>query len=152
MFDTHEGQEHRLLVLGRLNELMKRWIIQTSIEKGKTKDEAQEVGGKIFTFGSYRLGVHGKGSIERHACSIITDNENDLTIGADIDTLLVAPRHIDRSDFFSSFYELLLQERGVTNVRAIQDAFVPVIKLEFEEIEVQRTVGHFCVQSCPERY
>lgn len=62
MFDTREGREHRLLVLGRLNELMKRWIIQVSKEKGKTEDEAREVGGKIFTFGSYRLGVHGKGT------------------------------------------------------------------------------------------
>ena len=61
MFDTSEGQSHRLLVLGRLNELMKRWIVQVSIEKGKTEEEAREVGGKIFTFGSYRLGVHGKG-------------------------------------------------------------------------------------------
>ena len=61
MFDTAEGRDHRLLVLGRLNELMKRWIIQVSIEKGKTEEEAREVGGKIFTFGSYRLGVHGKG-------------------------------------------------------------------------------------------
>lgn len=33
MFDTKEGQEHRILVLGRLNELMKRWIVQTSMEK-----------------------------------------------------------------------------------------------------------------------
>ena len=61
MFDTAAGRDHRLLVLGRLNELMKRWIIQVSTEKGKTEEEAREVGGKIFTFGSYRLGVHGKG-------------------------------------------------------------------------------------------
>ena len=29
--------------------------------QGKTEQEAKEVGGKIFTFGSYRLEVHGKG-------------------------------------------------------------------------------------------
>ena len=29
--------------------------------QGKSEQEAREVGGKIFTFGSYRLGVHGKG-------------------------------------------------------------------------------------------
>ena len=61
MFDTSEGKDHRLLVLGRLNELMKRWIIQVSKDKGMTEEEAREVGGKIFPFGSYRLGVHGKG-------------------------------------------------------------------------------------------
>ncbi|KAL5463445.1 hypothetical protein EMCRGX_G032340 [Ephydatia muelleri] len=116
MFDTKEGHEHRLLVLGKLNELVRRWIYQISIEKGKTENEAKEVGGNIFTFGSYRLGVHGK--------------------GADIDTLLVAPRHVDRSDFFSSFIEVLLKEKGVSNVRPIPDAFVPVIKLEFESIEM----------------
>ena len=33
MFDTKDGQEHRILVLGKLNELMKRWILQASMEK-----------------------------------------------------------------------------------------------------------------------
>ena len=60
------------------------------------------------------------------------------TPDATIDTLLVAARHIDRDDFFSSFYELLLQGKGVANVRAIEDAFVPIIKLEFEEVKVTR--------------
>lgn len=79
--------------------------------------------------------------------------------GADIDTLLVAPRHIDRNDFFTSFKEILINTKGVTNIRvspftdrilynvklhfltqAIPDAFVPVLKLEFDGIEV----GHVC--------
>ena len=59
------------------------------------------------------------------------------TPDAVIDVLLVAPRHINRDDFFSSFYELLLQEKGVANVLAIEDAFVPIIKLEFEEVAVR---------------
>ena len=63
MYDTQEGLSQRLLVLGRLNQLMMEWIIQVSKEKGTTDEEAQEVGGKIFTFGSYRLGVHGKGGL-----------------------------------------------------------------------------------------
>jgi poly(A) polymerase len=116
MFDSKDGQDHRLLVLGHLNELMKKWIYNVSIKKGKTEQEAKEVGGKIFTFGSYRLGVHGK--------------------GADIDTLLVAPRHIERSEFFSSFLEMLQEEKGVNNIRAVEEAYVPVIKLEYDGVEM----------------
>ena len=37
--------------------------------------------------------------------------------GADIDTLLVAPRHIQREDFFSSFYELLKSHEDVKELR-----------------------------------
>ena len=37
------------------------WNFSCLLLQGKSKEEAREVGGKIFTFGSYRLGVHGKG-------------------------------------------------------------------------------------------
>lgn len=58
---------------------------------------AENVGGKIYTFGSYRLGVHHK--------------------GADIDALCVVPRHILRSDYFSLFFELLKKQPEVTDLR-----------------------------------
>ena len=83
--------------MGKLNELVKGWIYDISIEKGKSEAEAKVTGGKICTFGSYRLGVHGK--------------------GADIDTLVIAPRHIDRSDFFQSFKERLEKCKEVKHLR-----------------------------------
>ena len=73
---------------------------------------AATVGGKVYTFGSYRLGVHNK--------------------GADIDTLCVAPRHILREDYFSSFLDLLRTREEVSELRAVPDAFVPVIKFSFD--------------------
>jgi poly(A) polymerase len=131
VFDTKEGKEHRLLVLGKLNALVKKWIYEVSIEKGKSEGEAKEVGGTIFTFGSYRLGVHGK--------------------GADIDTLLVAPRHIERNDFFTSFKEMLLSCKHVTNVRAVSDAYVPVIKFEFDEIEMDLLFARLALPVIPDK-
>ena len=38
-------------------------------------------------------------------------------LGADIDTLLVAPRHIERTDFFSSFYEFLKEKEETSELR-----------------------------------
>ena len=84
-------------VLSELNCLVKEWIRELSISRNMPETVANQVGGKIYTFGSYRLGVHHR--------------------GADIDALCVAPRHIDRSDYFSSFFDKLKQHSQVTDLR-----------------------------------
>ena len=57
------------------------------------EEVAEKVGGKVCTFGSFRLGVNSQ--------------------GGDIDTLCIAPRHIERVDFFTSFAELLKKQPEV---------------------------------------
>lgn len=37
--------------------------------------------------------------------------------GADIDALCVAPRHVERSDFFASFFEKLKQHDEIKDLR-----------------------------------
>lgn len=70
---------------------------------------AEQVGGKIYTFGSYRLGVHDK--------------------GADIDALCVVPHHIYRSDYFTSFFELLKMQKEVTDLRVCDRKMHSIILL-----------------------
>lgn len=82
---------------------MKIWIRDTSVARNMPPNVAEAVGGKIYTFGSYRLGVHHK--------------------GADIDALCVVPRHIHRSDYFTSFFEMLKQQPEVTDLRVSQSFF-----------------------------
>ena len=49
--------------------------------------QVEQVGGKVGSFGSYKLGV--------------VDKESDL------DLLCVVPKHVTREDFFNNLYELL---------------------------------------------
>jgi poly(A) polymerase len=51
----------REVVLGKLDKLVKEFVYRTSKKRQLPEADAREAGGKIFTFGSYRLGVHGAG-------------------------------------------------------------------------------------------
>lgn len=86
----------REAVLGRVAALVKKFVYQVSLKRGLSEAAASAAGGKIFTFGSYRLGVHGPGS--------------------DIDTLCVVPKHVSREDFFDVFEGMLREMEGVTEV------------------------------------
>lgn len=47
----------------------------------------------------------------------VYDSVWGFAAGADIDTLCVAPRHVERSDFFKSFLELLKAQPEVKELR-----------------------------------
>ncbi|KAG7463056.1 hypothetical protein MATL_G00191350 [Megalops atlanticus] len=130
VFEDEDELNHRLAVLGKLNTFVKEWIADISESKNLPPSAVANVGGKIFTFGSYRLGVHTK--------------------GADIDALCVAPRHVERSDFFQSFFEKLKQHEEIKDLRAVEDAFVPVIKFKFDGIEIDLLFARLALPSIPD--
>ncbi|XP_075719112.1 poly(A) polymerase gamma [Rhinoderma darwinii] len=130
VFEDDAELRHRMFVLGKLNNFVKEWIIEIGECKSLPSTTISAAGGKVFTFGSYRLGVHTK--------------------GADIDSLCVAPRHVERSDFFQSFVEKLKLQDGIRNVRAVEDAFVPVIKFEFLNIEIDLVFARLPLQCIPD--
>ncbi|XP_068110268.1 poly(A) polymerase alpha isoform X2 [Hyperolius riggenbachi] len=130
VFEEEEELQRRILILGKLNNLVKEWIRDISEQKHLPQAVIENVGGKIFTFGSYRLGVHTK--------------------GADIDALCVAPRHVDRSDFFTSFLEKLKLQDEVKDLRAVEEAYVPLIKLSFDGIEIDILFARLALQTIPE--
>lgn len=130
MYESDEERNKRMEVLSKVNNLVKIWIREVSIKKNIPESLIEKVGGKVYTFGSYRLGINAK--------------------GADIDTLCVAPRHVDRLDFFSTFYELLRNEAEVNDLRAVEDAFVPVIKMTFDGIEMDILFARLALQEIPQ--
>ena len=73
-----------------------------------------------------------------------------VLLGGDIDTLLIAPRHIDRMDFFSTFVEYLRRQSEVRDLRTVEEAFVPVIKLTFDGIELDMLFARLASASIPD--
>ncbi|KAG5326894.1 PAPOA polymerase, partial [Acromyrmex heyeri] len=130
VFESEEELNHRMEILSKLNALVKQWIRDTSIARNMPPNVAEQVGGKIYTFGSYRLGVHHK--------------------GADIDALCVVPRHIYRQDYFTSFFDLLKMQEEVTDLRAVEEAFVPVIKMNFDGIEIDMLFAKLTLKEIPD--
>ncbi|XP_074036270.1 poly(A) polymerase type 3-like [Leptinotarsa decemlineata] len=133
LFDVFESEQElnqRIYILGKLYNLVKQWTKEVSMKRNMSESVAEQLGGKLFTFGSYRLGVHGK--------------------GADIDALCVAPRHISRVEFFSSFYELLKAQPEVSDLRAVEEAYVPVIKMNFEGIEIDMLFARLSLKEIPD--
>jgi len=104
------------VVLNELNKLLKEWIHDVGIEQGLSEEEARASGGKIFTFGSYRLGV--------------------VTPGGDIDTLCVAPQHVSREAFFNDFVGVLQRDPRVSKLQPVPDAYTPIIKMQFCSVEI----------------
>lgn len=129
MFETEQEMQLRCKVLNEINKLSQRWIKELSLEKRMPPELANQCQAKIFTFGSYRLGVHNK--------------------GADIDTLLVAPKHVERADFFDTFQSALSRLDGVEYVRAVKNAFVPVLKTKICGIELDILFSTLALRTIP---
>lgn len=57
IFESAPELNHRMMVLGKLYFLVREWIKTVSIKCNLPESVAASVGGKVYTFGSYRLGV-----------------------------------------------------------------------------------------------
>lgn len=128
-FESKAETEKRVEVLKLLQELTQEFVRQVSLQKHMTEGMAKAAGGKIFTFGSYRLGVYGPGS--------------------DIDTLVVVPKHVSREDFFEVFDRLLRKRPELDEIASVPDAFVPIIKMKMSGISIDLICARLDIPSVP---
>lgn len=129
-FESEQETENRVKVLKTLQELTQEFVYRVSKKKNMSDGMARDAGGKVFPYGSYRLGVHGPGS--------------------DIDTLVVVPKHVTREDFFTVFDELLRGRQELEEIAAVPDAFVPIIKMKFSGISIDLICAHLDLAQIPQ--
>ncbi|XP_040895412.1 poly(A) polymerase type 3-like [Toxotes jaculatrix] len=130
VFEDNLQLRHRENVVKRLESVYKDWLREMCKEMNLPEVVTDNVGGKIFPFGSFHLGAQTK--------------------GADIDALCVGPGFLERKDFFTSFYEKLKAQKEVTEIQAVEEAFVPVIKLCYDGTEVDLVFARLLQRSIPE--
>ncbi|ESQ50272.1 hypothetical protein EUTSA_v10001908mg [Eutrema salsugineum] len=117
LYESNEETMRREEVLGRMDQIVKHWVKHLTRQRGYTDQMVEDANAVIFTFGSYRLGVHGP--------------------GADIDTLCVGPSYVNREeDFFIILRDILAEMEEVTELQPVTDAHVPVMKFKFQGISI----------------
>ncbi|KAL3979997.1 clathrin light chain A [Sarotherodon galilaeus] len=130
VYENNLELEHRERVFRRLESLFRDWLKEICIEMNVPEVVTEKVGGKIFPFGSYHLGVHSK--------------------GADIDALCVGPGFLERKAFFTSFFAKLKAQKEVKDIQAIEEAYVPVITLSWEGIQIDLVFALLSRRSVPD--
>lgn len=114
MFSCYRG-----VVLLSLQKITEEFVRRVCKRQNKPENVINSAGGRIFTYGSYRLGVYGPGS--------------------DIDTLVVVPKNVSREEYFELFPDLLMEmapKGSIEELTPVPDAFVPIIKFEYSNISI----------------
>jgi hypothetical protein len=110
LFETNEESTLREDVLGQLDRLVKDWVTAVARKKFLPDAIRNAASSKIYTFGSYRLGVHGPGMAELtwHCCGLPVIIRSRC-VGADMDVLCVGPQYVTREEDFFGETEGCLQ-------------------------------------------
>uniref|UniRef100_A0A8C9GJE5 polynucleotide adenylyltransferase n=1 Tax=Piliocolobus tephrosceles TaxID=591936 RepID=A0A8C9GJE5_9PRIM len=132
LFETEIALKKREKVLGMINKLFYEFVIEISIAQGINEEEAKEIHGNLYTFGSYRLGV--------------------ITPNSDIDCIFLSPKNITREIFFNEFFLKLQQDKNVKKLQALPETYTPIIKFIYDGVDIDlllATLPYRTLKDCP---
>lgn len=111
-----EEKGHRDSVFERLGHIITEFGRDCAAKSGQDVENAGSSCGFLAPFGSYSLDVSNPNS--------------------DIDTVCMVPRFIKRTDFFTVLYKMLLNHTLVRDLRKVEKARVPIMKMVFDGVDV----------------
>ncbi|RVW16962.1 Nuclear poly(A) polymerase 1 [Vitis vinifera] len=165
--------EFDLIKTRELEKIVKVWVKTVSRAKGFNEQLVHEANAKIFTFGSYRLGIviimpqpslspddtaTSRTVVQSHGLPILSSSNilvnKAIKVhgpGADIDTLCVGPRHATRDeDFFGELHRMLAETPEVQELHPVPDAHVPVMKFKFNGVSIDLLYARLSLWVIPE--
>ena len=143
LYETPEESKKREEIVVSLNNCAKEAVKNLFKNKNKSDEEANNAGGAVFPFGSYRLGIAGPGD--------------------DIDVLCVAPMTGNRDNNKDCEREELIKEmikqleklkngNDITQIVPILEARVPIIKIIYKNIPVDILVANVSYKSIDKNF
>ncbi|KAI4189188.1 MAG: hypothetical protein L6R41_001631 [Letrouitia leprolyta] len=131
-YEASGETEKKQQLLVQLQKIAIEFVKHVCRKNNLPQSIVDSAGGKVFTYGSYRLGAYAPGS--------------------DIDTLVVAPRHVTREDFFEhmpSILERMLPLGAIEEMKPVPEAYVPIIKLMVHGTDIDLNFTRLAVSSVP---
>eukprot|EP01038_Epipyxis_sp_PR26KG_P008921 gene8921-12031_t len=130
--ESQAEMDRRDLVLIEVRKIFLKWVRFIAIEIKKLpepEDEEEDFGGELFVSGSHRLGVRD--------------------IGADIDTVCVAPAFCTKEHFFTYLKNSFQSHPDVTELNAVEGAIVPIISFDFQGVSIDLLFARLSENSVP---
>ncbi|KAL8988569.1 MAG: hypothetical protein Q9169_008532, partial [Polycauliona sp. 2 TL-2023] len=124
--------EKKQALLVQLQKIAVEFVKHVCRKNNLPQSIIDSAGGAICTYGSYRLGAYAPGS--------------------DIDTLVVAPRHVTRDDFFEhmpSILERMFPPGAIEEMKPVPEAYVPIIKLVISGTDFDLNFTRLAISSVP---
>ena len=140
LYETPEESKKRQEILISLKKCVKEAVKNLYKSKGKSDEEAENAGGGVFPFGSYRLGIAGPGD--------------------DIDVLCIAPatdtkdanNKCERSELFDEMEKQLRKLPEISQILPVPKATVPIIKLIYKNIPIDILVASVSFKSIDDNF
>ncbi|ORZ03315.1 Poly(A) polymerase central domain-domain-containing protein [Syncephalastrum racemosum] len=131
MYESQSTATLRLIVLQQIETLTVAFVREACTQFSRTTpDPPENLGGKVYPFGSCRLGVQAE--------------------DADLDAICVFPSRISREQFFDGLCSKLELMQGVQDVLYIKNAFVPIIKFKCFGISVDLLCASLPMDTVPD--